>query len=536
MITRIFSSKIHSITGAAILVGATSLMSKIIGLIRDRLLAHEYGAGTIMDAYYAAFKIPDFVYNLLIIGALSAGFIPVFIEAMQKDKKESWNIVNGVVNTLGLSLIIVSIIALWQTPRLVGWLVPGFTGEKLALTIQLSRVMFFSPLILGLSSIFGSVLQSYKAFAIYSMTPIMYNLGIIIGITILVPFFGTIGLSYGVILGAVLHLAIQLPLVVKYGYRYRPNFHWKNKSVRKIGHLMIPRMLGMATKQIDIIVITILASTAGTGSLSVFSFADNLQSVPVSMVGIAFAIAIFPTLSELAGKSQITELRTQIARTARQIMWLIIPLAITILLLRAQIVRVVLGTGQFDWKDTILTAQCLAFFSISIFAQSLTPMLARSFYALQNTWTPFVVSIISTLVNLGAGIWATPRYGIVGLVAGYSLSTVIQTAVLWMLLHRSIGSLKESTIVNLLAKVSIAVIGMGIVIQGFKYTLGNMLNINTFVGIFTQGIISGIAGILIYGFICHLLRVEEMEIFMESFKRKWFKLKSADVEIGSVEK
>lgn len=536
MIKHIFASKIHSITGAAILVGVMSLMSKIIGLIRDRLFAHHYGAGAVMDSYYAAFKIPDFVYNLLIIGALSAGFIPIFIEAMQKDKKESWKIVNGVINTTGLLLIIFSIVAIWQTPLLIRWLVPGFDTEKLALTIQLSRVMFVSPLILGLSSVFGSVLQSYKAFAVYSMTPIMYNLGIIAGILILVPLFGTIGLAYGVVLGALLHLAIQIPLVCSYGYRYRPTLQLKNKSVRKIGKLMIPRMLGMATRQIDIIVITVLASTIGTGALSVFSFADNLQSVPVSMVGIAFAVAIFPTLSELAGKSQITELRTQIARTARQIIWLIVPLAITILLLRAQIVRVVLGTGQFDWKDTILTAQCLAFFSISIFAQSLTPMLARSFYALQNTWTPFIVSIISTLINLGAGIWATPRYGIVGLVAGYSFSMVIQAAVLWMLLHRKVGSLNESTVVSLLTKLSVAVLGMGIVIQGFKYILGTLLNIDTFIGIFTQGLVSGTIGIIMYGLICYLLRVEEMQIFVESFKRKWFRVRSADMEIGSVEK
>ena len=534
MIKKILSSKIHSITGAAILVGVTSLLSRIIGMIRDRLFAHYYGAGTVMDAYYAAFKIPDAVYNLLIIGALSAGFIPVFIEVMKKDKDDSWRVVNTVINILGSILVVFSLIAIWKVRTLIHWLVPGFSGEEFELTIQLSRIMFLSPLILGLSSIFGSVLQSYKAFAIYSMTPIMYNLGIITGTLILVPIFGTIGLAYGVVLGALLHLAIQLPSVCKYGYRYRPIFEFKNPAVRTIGKLMIPRMLGMATHQIDVITITVLASTVGTGALSVFSYADNLQTVPSAIIGISFAVALFPTLSELATERKFDEMKSQIARTARQILWLIIPLTIVFLLLRAQIVRVILGTGQFDWNDTFLTAQCLAFFSISIFAQSLTPMLARSFYALKNTWTPFTISIVSTLVNLGAGLYATPRYGIVGLVAGYSLSMIIQTSLLWVLLHKKIGSLNESTIVKLLAKLSLAAVGMGFVIQGFKYVLGTMLNIDTFIGIFTQGFMSGIIGLVIYGLICYLLRVEEMQIFVESFKRKWLKVKP-DVEIGRIE-
>lgn len=536
MIKKIFSEKIHSITGAAVLVGTASLVSRMIGMLRDRLFAHQYGAGTVMDAYYAAFKIPDLVYNLLIVGALSAGFIPVFIEVMKRDKKESWEVVNGIINILGCGLFIISTFAIWQTSTLMHWLVPGFTGEKFELTVQLSRVMFISPLILGLSSIFGSILQSYKAFAIYSLTPIVYNLGIIIGTLILVPMFGNIGLAYGVVLGAILHLTIQLPSIFKHGYRYRPTFQFRNKAVRTIGKLMIPRMLGMATRQIDVITITVLASTLGTGSLSVFSFADNLQSVPSGIIGISFAVALFPTLSELVSEHKFGEMKNQIARTARQILWLIIPLTIIFLLLRAQIVRIILGSGKFDWNDTFLTAQCLAFFSISIFAQSLTPMLARSFYALKNTWTPFSVSIVSTLVNLSVGIYATPRYGIVGLVAGYSFSMVVQTALLWVFLHRKIGSLNESSIVKVLAKISLAALGMGIVIQGLKYILGTILDIDTFIGIFIQGLVSGIIGMIIYGLICYMLRVEEMHIFLESFKKKWFKVKAVDAEIGSVEK
>ncbi len=526
----------YSITGAAVLVGATSLISSIIGMVRDRIFAHYYGAGSVMDAYYAAFKIPDFIYSLLIVGALSAGFIPIFISVMKRDKEESWDVVNGIINILGGVVAVLSLIAIWQTPTLMHWLVPGFEGEKFDLTVRLTRVMFISPFILGLSSIFGSVLQSYKSFAIYSLTPIMYNIGIIIGAVVFVPMVGEIGLAYGVVLGAFLHLIIQLPSIFRYGYRYRPTLQLKNPAVRSIGKLIIPRILGMATRQINVLAITTLASTIGVGALAIFSFANNLQSVPSGIVGISFAIALFPTLSELAAEKNYEDIKDKISRTTRQILWLIIPFTVSILLLRAQIVRVVLGTGAFDWNATILTAQSLAFFSISLFAQSLIPMLARAFYALQDTWTPFVVGLISVFVNVGIGIYAAPRYGIVGLVFGYSISMVVQVALLWMLLHRKLGSLNEHVVIRTLLKISLAGIGMGIVIQGFKYPLAALVNMQTFVGILTQGVLSGIAGFIVYGILCYYFKLEEMEIFVESMKKKWMKMKSPDVEIGNIEK
>jgi len=535
VIKNILSSKIHSITGAAILVGVASLMSRIIGMLRDRVFAHYYGAGNVMDSYYAAFKIPDLVYSLLIIGALSAGFIPVFIEVMKKNKEESWDVVNGIVNIIGVLLVILSGIAMWQTPAIIQWLTPGFSGEKLELTVSLTRVMFVSPILLGLSSIFGSVLQSYKAFAIYSLTPIMYNMGIIIGAIFLVPIFGTIGLAYGVVLGASLHLLIQLPAVITYGYHYRPTFQLKNKSVRTIGRLMIPRMMGAAANQVNVIAITVIASTIGAGSLSIFSFADNLQAVPTGIIGISFAIAIFPTLSELYAEKNITEMRDRISRIARQIIWLIIPLTIIVLLLRAQIVRVVLGTGAFDWEDTVLTAHCLAFFSISLFAQSLTPTLTRAFFALKNTWIPLCTTLVSAGINIGVGTYASRHWGVPGLAFGYSISATAQMALLWMLLRIKLGTLNEGMVVKTLAKISVAAAGMGLVIQSLKYVIAELVDMQTFWGIFAQGLISGVIGLIVYGLICYLVRVEEMHIFIESFRKKWFRVKTPDPEIGRVD-
>jgi len=362
MIKRLFSNTESSITGAAIILGSASFLSRIIGIVRDRIFAHQFGAGDVLDTYYAAFRTPDLVYNLLIVGALSAGFIPIFLELKEKNKKEAWLVTNSVLNILAIGSLVVCAILFIFTPFITQHIVPGFDESKQTMTILLSRIMLVSPIILGISSLVSGVLQSFKSFFIYSLTPIMYNLGIIIGAIFFVPRFGVEGLAYGVILGAVLHLMIQLPTLFKLGFRYTPVMDISNMFVKKIWKMMIPRTLGLATFQINLIIITIFASTLGGGSIAIFNFANNLQYFPVGIIGISFAIAAFPALSELAAKQKKDTMVNELIRTARQILFFILPMSILFLVLRAQIVRTVFGSGAFDWNDTIMTADTLAFF------------------------------------------------------------------------------------------------------------------------------------------------------------------------------
>ena len=525
MIRRLFNSQTHSITGAAIIIGAASFVSRIIGMLRDRLFAHYFGAGDIMDAYYAAFKIPDLVYNLLVVGALSAGFIPVFVELWQTDKKQAWRVTSAIINILGIVLIIMCTTLIYFTPEIVHILVPGFEGEKRDMTIMLTRVMFASPILLGISSVIGGVLQSFKAFFVYSLTPILYNIGIIIGVIFFYPMWGIKGLALGVVLGALLHLLIQLPSFFHYGFRYKPLLLLKDKSVRVIAKLMLPRTLGMATKQINILAITMIASGLASGSIAIFSFADNLQSVPSGIVGISFGIAIFPTLAQLAAQKNINTMGKRIAETTQQILFLIIPLTIIFLLLRAQIVRIVLGTGEFNWEDTVLTAHALAFFSISLFAQALIPMLARSFFALKNTWTPFFIGLFCAIVNVSTAFYIAPYYHIVGVIATYSCSMILQVLLLWIFLRRQLKTLHEYNITITLLKISIAAFLMAISIQFLKYPLATMADMQTFIGVLIQATISATIGLLIYGITCHQLKLKEMRYFQHSMKRRWLKMR-----------
>lgn len=524
MIKFLFSNQSKTITGAALLLGFASFASRLIGLLRERIFTHYFGAGDILDAYYSAFRIPDFIYNLLIVGALSAGFIPIFMQALSKDKDESWKLTNNIINLLSISLAIVSLALFFLIPNLAKIIFPGFSDYKLELTISLTRIMLVSPIILGLSSIVGGVLQAYNNFLIFSLAPIMYNFGIIIGATVLTPIIGPIGLAYGVIIGAFLHLFIQLPALFKHGFKYQPIFDLKSKYIKMVGKLMIPRTIGLAAQQFNLIVITSLASTLGSGKIAIFNLANNLQYLPVGIIGYSFSIAAFPMLSKFAAENKKEEMIKNISATIKQIIFLIAPATVLFLLLRAQIVRVTLGSGKFDWDATITTADTLAFFVLSFFAQCLIPLLTRAFYALQNTWMPFTISLVSAFVNIILSIYLKNDFGILGLALAFSISSIIQMILLWLTLRKKTGTLEELSILQTVYKISIAIILMGLAVQGLKNLIGSILDMDKFWEVLSQGAISGTIGLLIYGAVCHILKVEEMNIFIFSLKKRWLKI------------
>jgi len=532
VIKRLFNNTQSSITGAAIILGAASFLSRIMGIVRDRIFAHQFGAGDVLDAYYAAFRAPDLVYNLLIVGALSAGFIPIFLELKEKNKKEAWLVTNSVLNMIAVgSLVLCSLLFLF-TPGIIHAIVPGFDADKQALTVILSRIMFVSPIILGISSLVSGVLQSYKSFLIYSLTPIMYNLGIIIGALFFVPLWGVTGLAYGVLLGAVLHLLIQLPTFFKLGFRYHAVMNIANSSVKRIWKMMIPRTLSLATGQINLLVITMLASTLGAGSIAIFNFANNLQYFAVGIIGISFAVAAFPSLSEMIAKGKQSEMVDQLIRTTRQILFFILPMSMLFLILRAQIVRTVLGSGAFDWTDTIMTADTLAFFSLSLFAQALNPLLARGFYAIQDTWTPFLIGVSSTLVNILAALYLKDIYGVRGLAFAFSIAAIFQGAMLWFSLRHKVGPMKEKTLLLFLGKITFATMVMAVVTQYLKAPLSSIVDMTRLWGIFLQGLGAGTAGIAIYILLSWLLGIEEIDIMKKAFKKRSLKLAKVEASIN----
>jgi putative peptidoglycan lipid II flippase len=531
MIKNLLNGESKTITGAALLLGAASLASRLLGVIRDRVLAGQFGAGDTLDVYYAAFRIPDLIFNLLILGALSAGFIPIFTAALTaaREKGESsaraWDIVNGLVNIMGVLLIFLCGLFIALSPLIVPIITPGFSADKMALTVAMTQIMMLSPLFLGLSNILGGVLQSFKRFFIFSLAPIFYNFGIIVGALFFTRWWGIYGLAFGVILGAIAHMLIQLPAVLSLGYRYRWIFNLADQSVRRIGRLMIPRTLGLAVSQINLVVMTVIASTLVSGSLAVFNLANNLQYFPIGIIGISFAIAAFPVLGEYAAGGKKEEMAESFSHAVRQILFFIVPAAVLLLVLRAQIVRVIFGSGQFDWEDTILTADTLAFFVTSLFAQALIPLLARFFYALQDTKTPFFVGLLSAVVNVLLAVPMAREWGVVGLAAAFSVSSIFNFGLLWILLRIKFGSLKERKILGSAFKISVAAVLMAFSIQGMKAALVSFVDMQTFLGILGQGLGAGLVGLVVFVVAGLALGSKEMFAVRDAVKYRLFKIK-----------
>lgn len=528
-----------SITGAAVVIAGSTLLSRLMGVLRDRVLTHHYGGNSpILDAYFAAFKIPDLIYNLLIIGALTAGFIPTFTKLLQnEDKGPAWKLANNILNIAAVSLIIVCTIGIITSPFISTIIAPGFAPSTKKLVITFTQIMFLSPFLLGISMVMGGILQSLRQFLLYSFAPLLYNLGIIIGVVILVPLVGTNGLAWGVVLGAFLHCTLQVYAAYSNGFKWVPIFGLKDKNTKLIGKLMLPRTLGLAVTQLNNVIITILASTLPLGSVTIYNLAHNLQGVPTGLIGIPFALAVFPVLSAAAANKNTEEFTKNLSSTIRQILFFIIPLSLIFLILRAQIVRVVYGSGVFDWDATIHTANTLAFFSLGLFAQSLLPLLARAFYALSDTTTPFVIGIISELISIiiaillirpEIGIFPNILWfhGVTGLAFASSLGIILNIVLLFIFLRRRLKNMEGQKLLTLIYKISLAGLIMGIIIQLAKYPLSNWLDLTRFWGILLQGLISGTMGLLVYIGICRVLRVEELNHIYQSLRKKWLKIRA----------
>lgn len=516
----LFTNQSKTITSAAIILGSASLVSRLFGILRDRVLAGQFGAGSELDIYYAAFRIPDLIFNLLILGSLSAGFIPVFTGLLNQ-KNKAWELVNIVFNVIVVSLLAISAVLVILAPWLVKLITPGFGLEQLATTVTMTQIMFLSLIFLGISGIFGSVLQSLKSFIIYSFAPILYNLGIIFGALVFVPIWGIYGLAWGVVLGAFLHMVIQLGASVMHGYHWQFVYDLKNKSFRKILKLMIPRTLGLMVSQFNFLVVTIIGSTLAAGSIAVFNLANNIQSFPLGLFGVSFAVAAFPTLSELAdNKNKFIE---TLSLAMRQILFFVIPSTALLIVLRAQIVRVILGSGKFSWQDTFLTLNTLSLFAISLFAQSLILVLVRAYFAKEDTKTPLVVGIFSAIINIFLSLVLGRSYGVAGLAIAFSLANIINFFLLLIILRQRLGGLDENRLIVSTTKILISGFMLAITAQAIKYPMVQIWGLETFLGIAAQMIMATLGGLAAYFFMGWIQKSEEQIIFIDSLKRKILK-------------
>lgn len=492
---------IETLGGAAFIIALAGVASRVLGFLRDRLLASSFGAGDILDAYYAAFRLPDLVYGLLVLGALSAAFIPVFTALIAHDERDkAWKLAQGALQWLVIVLGGAALLGIVFASTIATWIAPGFSPEKQALVASLTRIMLLSPIFLAISAVIGGVLVSFKQFLAYSFAPVFYNLGIIFGIMVLYPLFGVPGLAFGVVLGSLLHVLVQWPAFFRAGYRLNIlplTETLSDPALRKVVRLMIPRSLAMAVNQISLVIVTVFSSTLVSGSLAAFTLAINIQSVPLGLFGIAFSLASFPVLATLAAKQEDKEFFSVFAKTARRILYFVLPLSLFFVIFRAEIVRVVLGTGAFNWEDTILTFTVLGWLSVSLFAQSLIPLFVRTFFALQDTKTPLLAALFSEAVHLSLIPFLLPRYAVAGIAIAFSVGAITNVALLYLFLRRRVTAWRDWELLSGIARIALIAIISAVVAQYSKGIFALTIDrLDTFLEVAVKlgvGIVIGVA-------------------------------------------
>jgi putative peptidoglycan lipid II flippase len=326
-----------------------------------------------------------------------------------------------------------------------------------------------------------------------------------------------------------------MPTVFALGYKYVPFLDLRDGNLRKILKMMVPRTLSLAVSQLNLVVITAIASGLAIGSLTVFNLANNLQYFPIGIFGVSFAIAAFPALSAAAFDNK--KLVRDFSWTMRQILFFIVPSTVLLLVLRIQIVRVILGNGQFNWDATILTYQTLGYFSISLFAQATIPLLIRVFYAREDSKTPFIIGLISVAANVFLAFYFSHKWGVGGLALSFSLANIFNFVLLWLMLHFVLGDMNEKKILLSVLKFSLAGLACGFVAQEMKGIVWPFIDMTKFLGVLVQGLVAGGCGLLAYALVCWILKSEEMASFISSAKSRLLRImaKNPPTSIETIE-
>ena len=410
-------------------------------MFRDRLLVAHFGVGSTLDAYTAAFRVPDLLFNLLITGAFAVAFIPVFTEHWEKDGPgDAWRLTSSLLNLLVLATVIVCGVAFVLADPLTTIVAPGFDPERHRITVELTRIMLITPVIFAVASVLGSIQQAFNRFVFFAVAGALYNIGIIGGIIWLAPRFSIYGVAWGVVAGVIIQVLVEWGGLYGLGFKYSPTLGLHLRGVRQVLKLMLPRSLDQGLDQINFIVETMIGSTLREGSVAALNFANNLKNVPLVLIASSITTAVFPRLAASATRGDRAELIDVYVQNARLILFLALPSAVFAVVARGYIVRLLYGSGN------AATANALGWFAGTIVFSSLFMLVSRVYYAMKDTRTPFTLSLISIPTNIALSYVLSRWYDVSGLAMGASFVAAAETVTLMALLRRRYGSFGESAI------------------------------------------------------------------------------------------
>lgn len=547
------NQEVVNVHAAALVLGAAGLASRLVGVVRNRLLFAEFGAGRELDIYYAAFQIPDFMAAVFLLGAASAAILPLFQEYLLKEKKKAQEFIGTLSSLFFLGALAASLTAFFVAPAVIPLAAPGFSADEQALTVALTRIMLLSPVLFGLSGIFSVVVQSYQLFFVYALAPILYNLGIVLGIVWLVPLFGVHGLGMGVILGAAAHSALQFGAAASRGFHFGA-VRAPGPGVRRVLLLSFPRVLAMSLTQLTMMALVAIGSLLEHGSVAVFSAAQDLYFVPIGVFGVSYAVAVFPRMARSAAQGAGADFFAELAAGIRGILFWVAPAATLTIVLRAHIVRAALGAGAFSWEDTRLTAAVLASLAVAMAAGAVQTLLIRAFYALGKTWLPLGVSVATSLFSIGlawvltsllapSGRAAGSAFGrevaalfrlgdlphpeVLGLGIGFAAGIIANVIVLWIFLLRSGAAqfgVRSERQQAALGKIVIAAVLAGIAAYVVRVSFSETVPLITFTRVVGQGAAAAGAGMGVYWAALAWLGSEDAAAMRRAAARRLFSI------------
>lgn len=551
---RFLSAEVRGLQAAAYVLAGSAILSSLLALVRDRLLAHTFGASSALDVYYAAFRIPDLIF--VAMGALVSVYM-IIPELSRRSEASQRDYIDTVIAGFSILSIAICAGAALLAPGIIAMLFPELVAQGLGDDITLlTRIMLLQPVLLGLSNILAAITQARLRYALYSLSPLLYNIGIILGVAVLYPRFGIAGLAFGVVLGSLLHSVVQVPSALRDGFLRRlPRL----REPRALWHtitISLPRALTLSMNQITFIGMTALAGYLTTGSIAVFMFAFNLQAVPLAIIGASYSVAAFPSLVSALSRGERDEFISLIASAARYVFFWSMPAIALIVVLRAHIVRVILGSGHFDWTDTRLTAAAFALFSLSLAAQGLMLLIVRGYYAAGKTYVPFLVSfcmLVATMFFGALSLFALkaeflrhgvermlrvedlPGTAVLGLPFVYALVTIAGCVA--MIVHfeyRFAGFVRRVRRSFTDALFSMLVTGAGT--YAALYFISERILASTALSIFIQGALAGVCGIAMGCVAYYAIGSREYaEMVASVYARIWQKASEEGTLVASAE-
>lgn len=460
-----------AVAAAIVMMGFVG--SRLLGVVRNIVIGNVFGTSPELDAYFAAFRLPDIVFQLVSGAALASAFIPTFASYLAKNNLEDgWSLASSVLNLVALITALGSLLTIALSPWIVPLIVPGFSPQLQQLTIQLTQVMLISPIFFGASGIIMGILNTRYHFLLPALAPMVYNLSIMGGAIFLAKPWGVGGLAVGVVVGAALHLLVQLPGLARTGMAYSKRIILHHPGVREVGRLMLPRVVGLAAVQVNFLVITTLASTLAAGSLAALTYAWALMMMPLGIFGMAISTAVFPRIAEQAATEQLDTLRRTLSYSLRLILFLTVPASVGLILLRGPLVALLFQRGLFDESSTETTSWALLFYALGLFAHAMLEILTRGFYALRDTKTPVAWSLVAMVLNIALGLVLMGPLGHGGLALGLSLSTILEATALFVLLRRRLGGLEDRSLAVSLIKIVVASFVMAAAVSILLLALG----------------------------------------------------------------